>query len=236
MFSRTRIHSHRSSFGRLAGASSASVYSRALAQSGSNYRALVCVFLYGGNDSNNTIIPMDDTNYKAYQSIRGKPGTERQRSDADGDQRYRRAVRRSTRRWRKWPACFRATNWRWWPTSARWCSRSRARSIRRRRPRIPLNLFSHSDQQLQWQTSIAQGHSPTGWAGRAADYIASQNLNSSSFPPFLLGRRQFPGRDRRRDAARGARSRPIDALSGFNTPPLQARQRAQQSADARRAE
>src|ERR1700683_2741446 len=43
----------------------------ALAQSGSNYRALVCVFLFGGNDSNNTIIPMDDTNYKAYTSIRG---------------------------------------------------------------------------------------------------------------------------------------------------------------------
>src|SRR6202453_2874966 len=43
----------------------------AMAQSGPDYRALVCVFLFGGNDSNNTIIPMDDTNYKAYQSIRG---------------------------------------------------------------------------------------------------------------------------------------------------------------------
>ena len=43
----------------------------ALAQSGPSYQALVCVFLFGGNDSNNTVIPMDDTNYKAYQSIRG---------------------------------------------------------------------------------------------------------------------------------------------------------------------
>src|SRR6204780_4519659 len=43
----------------------------ALAQNGPDYRALVCVFLFGGNDSNNTIIPMDDTNYKAYSSIRG---------------------------------------------------------------------------------------------------------------------------------------------------------------------
>ena len=43
----------------------------ALAQSGPEYRALVCVFLFGGNDSNNTVIPMDDTSYKAYQSIRG---------------------------------------------------------------------------------------------------------------------------------------------------------------------
>src|SRR5271169_2650937 len=42
----------------------------ALAQSGPNYRALVCIFLFGGNDSNNTIIPMDDTNFKAYTSIR----------------------------------------------------------------------------------------------------------------------------------------------------------------------
>jgi len=50
---------------------------------------------------------------------------------------------------------------------------------------VPLNLFSHSDQQSQWQTSVAQGHSPTGWAGRAADYIASQKVNSSNFPTFF---------------------------------------------------
>src|SRR5271157_5948825 len=43
----------------------------ALAQSGPNYRALVCVFLFGGNDSNNTVVPMDDASYKAYTSIRG---------------------------------------------------------------------------------------------------------------------------------------------------------------------
>src|SRR5580704_620929 len=43
----------------------------ALAQSGADYRALVCVFLFGGNDSNNSIIPMDDSSYPAYQSIRG---------------------------------------------------------------------------------------------------------------------------------------------------------------------
>src|SRR5271156_5527305 len=43
----------------------------AMAQSGPDYRALVCVFLFGGNDSNNTVIPMDDASYKAYTSIRG---------------------------------------------------------------------------------------------------------------------------------------------------------------------
>jgi uncharacterized protein (DUF1501 family) len=40
----------------------------ALAQSG-GYRALVCVFLFGGNDSNNMIVPVDD--YVSYQAVRG---------------------------------------------------------------------------------------------------------------------------------------------------------------------
>src|ERR1700730_11117799 len=43
----------------------------ALAQNGPDYRALVCVFLFGGNDSNNMVIPMDDTSFQAYTSIRG---------------------------------------------------------------------------------------------------------------------------------------------------------------------
>jgi len=50
---------------------------------------------------------------------------------------------------------------------------------------IPLNLFSHSDQQIAWQTSVAQGHSPTGWAGRVADYVLANNLNTSGFPAFF---------------------------------------------------
>jgi uncharacterized protein (DUF1501 family) len=48
---------------------------------------------------------------------------------------------------------------------------------------LPANLFSHSDQQIQWQTSIAAGNGTTGWAGRAADLVASQN--SSGFPTFF---------------------------------------------------
>ena len=43
----------------------------ALAQNGPDYRALVCVFLFGGNDTNNTIVPMDDTSYQQYLAIRG---------------------------------------------------------------------------------------------------------------------------------------------------------------------
>ena len=40
---------------------------------------------------------------------------------------------------------------------------------------LPLNLFSHADQQEQWQTSMVDSHSAIGWAGRAADLLAQLN-------------------------------------------------------------
>src|SRR5277367_6256389 len=47
-----------------------------LAESTSGYKALVCIFLYGGNDSNNTLVPFNTTangsnGHAAYRSIRG---------------------------------------------------------------------------------------------------------------------------------------------------------------------
>src|SRR5690348_16861567 len=36
-----------------------------------DYKALVCLFLFGGNDANNFIVPTDPTTYAQYQSARG---------------------------------------------------------------------------------------------------------------------------------------------------------------------
>src|SRR5579862_1546151 len=43
----------------------------ALAQGATDYKALVCVFLYGGNDANNTLVPYDTAGYGNYATIRG---------------------------------------------------------------------------------------------------------------------------------------------------------------------
>ena len=40
------------------------------AQSASGYKALVCIFLFGGNDANNMVVPID-SRYAAYQAMRG---------------------------------------------------------------------------------------------------------------------------------------------------------------------
>src|SRR6202451_1286281 len=43
----------------------------ALAQTSSDYKALVCIFMFGGNDANNMLIPFDTTGYGNYSSVRG---------------------------------------------------------------------------------------------------------------------------------------------------------------------
>jgi len=48
---------------------------------------------------------------------------------------------------------------------------------------LPRNLYSHSDQTSQWQTSIPQGTGGTGWAGRAADVL--RFAYPSSFTPGI---------------------------------------------------
>src|SRR3984957_15935435 len=156
----------------------------ALAQSGANYRALVCIFLFGGNDSNNTVIPMDDASFPAYRSIRGSLAlsaselTPTVYSLSNAPFAFHGKLAEVASMFSSKELAVVAN------TGSLVQPLTRSQYQGSQAP-VPLNLFSHSDQQLQWQTSIAQGNSPTGWAGRAADYIASQNINSTKFPTFF---------------------------------------------------
>jgi len=156
----------------------------ALAQSSANYRALVCVFLFGGNDSNNTVIPMDDTSYPAYTSIRGSLAlsaselTPTVYSVSNAPFAFHGKLAEVASMFSSKELAVVAN------TGSLVQPLTRSQYQGSQAP-VPLNLFSHSDQQLQWQTSMAQGNSPTGWAGRVADYLSAQKINSSSFPAFL---------------------------------------------------
>ena len=157
----------------------------AMAQSsGPDYRALVCVFLFGGNDSNNSVIPMDDANYQAYTSIRGVLAltasnlTPTVNSVSGAPYAFHAQLKEMASLFSSKELAVVAN------VGSLVQPLTRAQ-YQAQQGAIPSNLFSHADQQLQWQTSIAQGHSPTGWGGRAADYMASQNINSSNFPTFF---------------------------------------------------
>ena len=155
----------------------------ALAQKATDYRALVCVFLFGGNDSNNTVIPMDNS-FAAYSSLRGSLALTTSELTAP--------VQSGSGP----PVSFHG---KLPDVASLYGSKELAvvanvgplvqpltqSQYQKQQGSIPLNLFSHSDQQVAWQTSVAQGHSSSGWAGRVADYLAQAGVNSSSFPPFF---------------------------------------------------
>ena len=127
------------------------------------YRALVCVFLFGGNDSNNMIVPVDEANFKAYTTIRGNLAlstadlTSTVYAKAGAPYAFHSGLSELASLFaNKELAVVANVGSLVQPTT-------RAQYQSQSAP-VPVNLFSHSDQQLQWQTSIPSGHSATGWA------------------------------------------------------------------------
>jgi uncharacterized protein (DUF1501 family) len=143
------------------------------AQSSTGYRALVCVFLFGGNDSNNTIVPLDSVRYAKYAAGRGPlalaQGALLPVSAKGGAETYgfhpQLAGLRALYQQRKLAAVLNVG------TLVRPVTKA---DIRSGAP-VPRNLYSHSDQTQQWQTSNPLGGG-TGWGGRAADLIAGYNM------------------------------------------------------------
>ena len=48
------------------------------------YKALVCIFLYGGNDNGNTVVPYDTSGHAEYLTVRGALAIEKGTIEARG--------------------------------------------------------------------------------------------------------------------------------------------------------
>lgn len=153
----------------------------ALATGNSNYRALVCVFMVGGNDANNTIIPMGS--YAAYQSLRGSVALSGSALTQVTDVNAVPYAFHS--KLAEMASLFSNRNLAVVANVGALVQPTTRDQYQQALVPIPYNLFSHLDQQSEWETSSTQQPGVTGWAGRVADYVASQGLNSSSFPQFM---------------------------------------------------
>ena len=204
----------------LAAAGAASTYALGLAGMGEaaafnaagGYKALVCVFLYGGNDHANTLIPFDDTNYARYAAIRGRAsdggialsqsslaGTVLRQPDSQtltDDMRLALAPtmpRLAARFGEGAMAPLLNVGPLVVPlTKAQYDSDNNSRYPR------PAKLFSHNDQQSTWQSSQPEG-AITGWGGRMGDLALSSNrnamftaINASGNAVFLSGDDALP--------------------------------------------
>jgi uncharacterized protein (DUF1501 family) len=154
----------------------------AAAATASDYKALVCVFLYGGNDYGNTLIPYDNTRYALYQGMRPTLAyTQPQLAPTvltptlalpGGDQ-YALAPELSP----LLPlfnshqlAVMLNVGTLVQPTSK---AQYTANSVP-----LPPKLFSHNDQQSVWQSSAPEG-ATSGWGGRMGDLFVSGNGNAT---------------------------------------------------------
>src|SRR5689334_13260211 len=153
--------------------------------SAEDYKALVCVFLFGGNDTNNMIVPMDSQRLKLYQDTRknltlpvtgtgallpiqaasGLPlGLHPSMSEIQTLFNSKRlAVVANI------------------GTLVKPVTRT---DFLNGNTGLPSNLFSHSDQQAEWQSSDARGQATTGWGGRLADILKYKN-SGSGFPALV---------------------------------------------------
>jgi len=146
---------------------------------GADYRALVCVFLAGGNDSNNMVVPLGTTEYNQYSTVRAAsqlaiprdtllPITPASLASPFGLHPNLAALhplwndRKLSVACNVGPLVQPLTRAEYQGGAAR-----------------PYQLFSHSDQVAQWQTAISDRVGQSGWGGRTADRF---EVHSSGFP------------------------------------------------------
>jgi uncharacterized protein (DUF1501 family) len=173
--------------------------SEAAAFDTTDYKALVCIFLYGGNDYANTVVPFDPANYALYHQIRAGAAGEDQAGIAlaraalaptaltpnngqvlTDNLQYALAPQLADLK-ALWDAGRLAVQLNVGPlikptTLAQYQSTNRIQNP------LPPKLFSHNDQQSIWQSNGSEG-STTGWGGRLGDIALA---NSSNNPHSLL--------------------------------------------------
>ncbi len=146
----------------------------ALAQAGglTDYKALVCIFLSGGNDCNNLIIPRgaEYGNYAAVRQNLAIPESALNNLSALNNDGHSYGLHPSATKLAtlfgegKMAPLFNVGPLLYPITKAQYTAKSVA---------TPPQLFSHSDQVTHWQTSLADQPPKSGWGGRVADVLHS---------------------------------------------------------------
>lgn len=158
----------------------------ASAATATDYKAIVCIFLYGGNDYANTLVPYDSANYNAYQQLR--PSLAYQRSALTGTVLAPIAApldrRGVSREYALAPELapllplFNDGKMGVLLNVGTLIQPTTKTQYSNRSVPLPPKLFSHNDQQSVWQSSSPEGAS-SGWGGRMGDLFVSGNGNAT---------------------------------------------------------
>ncbi len=164
------------------------------------YRALVCLFLFGGNDSFNMVVPRSEAEYNVYAQSRQNLAIERSALlpinplDPDGAQYGLHPAMSGVQQLFESGRLAVVANL---GPLIRPTSRGEYLD---KAVSLPPQLFSHNDQQDQWQTLKGRKLLRSGWAGRIADQVAAEvagqqlpmNVSLSGASRLQLGEQAAP--------------------------------------------
>jgi uncharacterized protein (DUF1501 family) len=137
-----------------------------------DYKALVCLFMYGGNDGLNTFTPIDATRHAQYAKVRGRLALPRSSLiGLNADYGMHPSLSALSGAWSEGAL---APVFNVGPLAAP-LNKAQLRALPKGDTRIPANLFSHPDQQLMWESASTDPFVRTGWGGRASEVLGSNN-------------------------------------------------------------
>jgi uncharacterized protein (DUF1501 family) len=152
-----------------------------------DYKAIICLFMFGGNDANNMLIPFDDENHAAYIASRDNLGLPKVAPPETPDTPLILPLNGSGGDGREYAVHPNMSPLRTLFNEGKLAFLSNVGTLvapitraeyRAGGAAIPPYLFSHNDQQLQWQTSLPASSRKIGWGGRLADLLKSLNEGS----------------------------------------------------------
>jgi uncharacterized protein (DUF1501 family) len=184
----------------------------------SDYKALVCVFLFGGNDHGNTLVPYDSATYNTYAAMRSGLATDRgllaptllSPATALPDARqYALAPELLALK----PLFDGGRMGVLLNIGTLIAPTTKAQYLARSTP-LPPKLFSHNDQQSVWQAGIPEG-ALSGWGGRLGDLFAAGNSQATFTAVSAAGNAVFlSGRSVAQYQVSSNGSVPINGISG----------------------
>jgi uncharacterized protein (DUF1501 family) len=191
-----------------------------------DYKALVCLFLFGGNDSWNMVVPTSTAEYNAYARSRGGGTTSSlavdqaallpipQAGALPGDPTY--GMHPSMTGLRDLFQTGRAAVLANIGPLLRPTTKAQYQTATTTGHALPPQLFSHNDQQDQWHSLRGSAILRSGWGGRVADVLNAQTGSQQlSLNVSLAGQTYFQAGEVARPYVMGATG--ATTFSGFAT-------------------
>ncbi|MBA3773452.1 MAG: DUF1501 domain-containing protein [Ramlibacter sp.] len=173
----------------MAGAAVTPLIPGAVQAQSADYRALVCIFLYGGNDGLNMVVPRDSARHGQYAAVRqalALPQGSLVPLGTDYGLHPSMAALSGT-----WAEGALAPVFNVGPLFQP-LTKDEYRNFIARGKTIPDSLFSHSHQQGLWETGYHDATRRTGWGGRAAQERSSVVVSAGGNGRFGVGDTQAP--------------------------------------------